>query len=104
MHNQELQAKYDHKTHNVGVRPHMCNYRHGGVFHAHKKRALPPSGRFSALRAVYPASHLHVWAVVCAICIVYMRGREFGFSTGFLSGVIKRGFVHILVGQAAVGL
>lgn len=73
MHNQELQAKYNHKTHDAGVCLHMCNYRHGGVFHAHKKRTLPPSDRPSALRAVYPTPHLYIWAAVCVVCIVYAR-------------------------------
>ena len=92
MYDQELKTKYNHKTHDAGVRSYMCNYRHGGVFHAHKKRTLPPSGRFSGLRAAYSASHLHIRAAVCVVCIVYAKLWNLIFQPGFFRVLQKQGF------------
>ena len=57
----------------VSVRTYAISVMVAYFIHAHKKCTLPPSGRFSGLRAAYSASHLHIRAAVCVVCIVYAK-------------------------------
>ena len=104
MYDQELKTKYNPKTHDAGVRSYMCNYRHGGVFHAHKKRTLPPSGRFSGPRAVYPAPHLHIRAAVCVVCIVYAKSLIWFFNRVSFGCYKNKVSVHIATNQTIASL
>ena len=104
MYDQELKTKYNHKTHDAGVRSYMCNYRHGGVFHAHKKRTLPPSGRFSGPRAVYPAPHLHIRAAVCVVCIVYAKSLIWFFNRVSFGCYKNKVSVHIATNKTIASL